>query len=83
MSYAFETTIDDVLNVVHKMCFKANGDQIHKMCFKANGDQIHEIFDNLDQDKVEMAALKGDDMDEQIDLAYIEIEEQIKEMGIV
>ena len=71
MSYAFETTIDDVLNVVHKMCFKANGDQ------------IHEIFDNLDQDKVEMAALKGDDMDEQIDLAYIEIEEQIKEMGIV
>jgi hypothetical protein len=67
MSTAFEITVDDVLNVVHKMGKKIDGD-------KADA-----IFDNLDQFKVEEAALYGNDMEEQTNYAYKEIERQITE----
>ena len=65
MSLAWETTTEDVINVCRN-----NGEKISE-------DKASEIHDQLDMDKIEKAALRGDDMDEQIDYAYIEIWEQI------
>lgn len=71
MSNAWETTPDDILNV------------IHDMGKKAGPDKVHEILDNLDQFKIEDAALYGDDMDEQTNYAYEEIKKQITEGNII
>jgi len=65
MSTAWETTTEDVMNVC-----KNNGERITEA-------QAEEILDRLDTDKIEKEALRGDDMDEQVDYAYIEIWEQI------
>jgi hypothetical protein len=75
MSNAWETTSEDVLNVIHRMGKKATSEQV---------EQIH---DDLDHYEIECEALRGDDMDEQTESAYVEIERQIrcldtwKEMG--
>lgn len=66
MSNTWETTIDDVLNV------------IHKMGRKATSDQVETIFDSLDHFNIEAAALQANDLNAQTDLAYAEIERQIK-----
>ena len=68
MSNAFEITVDDVLNVVHRMGKKISGDK------------CHEIFNALDHDLVECEALKAsNELGAQTDAAYDEIERQIKE----
>jgi hypothetical protein len=71
MSAAWETTEEDIANVLEKMC-------VHK-----NSEEINEILNNLDTDKIEREALRGDDMDEQIDLAYLEIAEQLSDLGVM
>ena len=71
MSNAWETTVDDVLNVVHKMGKKVSG-------VKAN-----EIHDALNQFLIEDSALRGNDMDTQTKYAYEEIERQIKEDNLL
>jgi hypothetical protein len=74
MSSAWETTVDDVLNV------------LKELGVKKTEEEADTILDNLDTDKIEIEALRGDNMDEQIDGAYLEIKEQIIEiieMGIV
>ena len=71
MSNAWETTTDDVLNVVH---------QLGK---KIDGDTCHTILEELDQFAIENAALNGDDIDEQTQYAYDEMKMQIHEKGLV
>ena len=66
MSNAFEVTPDDVLNVCHRMGKKIDNNK------------CHEIFNALDHDLVECAALKADTLEAQTDAAYTEIERQIK-----
>jgi hypothetical protein len=65
VSSAWETTPDDILNV------------IHQMGKKATGEQVHEIQDGLDEFLIEVAALRGDDMEEQTKSAYTEMKRQI------
>jgi hypothetical protein len=67
MSLAFELSIDDVLNVAH-----IRG-------LKLSSTQAESLFNNLDHDAVEMAALKSTDVDEQVKFAYQEIKEQLTE----
>ena len=71
MSSAWETTVDDVLNVL-----KEEG-------VSKTEEEAESILDDLDHDKIEKEALRGDNMDEQVDYAYLEIKEQLIEMGIV
>ncbi len=68
MSNAWETTLDDVENVLTQ---KFGGG------FMESTGQIHE---DLDHSKIEDAALHGNDMDEQTGYAHEEIEKQIREM---
>ena len=68
MSLAWETTVDDILNV------------FRKMGHEGTEEQARQILDNvIDFDRVEQAALCGDEMDDQVEYAYADIEEQIKE----
>lgn len=71
MGCAWETTVDDVLNVL-----KEEG-------VSKTEEEAESILDDLDHDKIEKEALRGDNMDEQVDYAYLEIKEQLIEMGIV
>lgn len=70
MSNAWETTYDDVLNVAHRMGKKLTGGQTHT------------IHNELNHYEIECAALQGNDMEEQTEAAYKEIERQMKEMQI-
>jgi hypothetical protein len=71
MSAAWETTVDDVFNT------------LKSLGVKKTTEEVKAILDDLDTDKIEKEALRGDDMDEQLDYAYLEIKDQIIEMGIV
>jgi len=71
MSSAWETTPDDILNV------------IHDMGKKAGPDKVHEIDNLLDHFAIEDAALKGDSMEEQVNYAYEEIKKQITEGNMI
>jgi hypothetical protein len=65
MSFAWETTVDDVENVLRRMGRTGMGSvSIHGM---------------LDHEAIEKAALRGNDMSDQTEGAYDEIERQIKE----
>jgi len=67
MSYAWETTTEDVRRVLDNMQEGAD----------LTDEQVDEIHTRLDHDAIEKAALYGDDMLEQCDYADKEIEEQI------
>lgn len=70
MSNAWETTTDDVATVIDR-----NGIFI-------DYDRLDEIVDfQLDHDAIEKIALEGKDMDEQVELAYNEIERQLRAIG--
>jgi len=71
MSYAWETTEDDILNVVHDMGKKADEDK------------VHDIDNLLDHFAIEDAALNGDSMEEQTKYAYEEIKKQITEGNMI
>jgi hypothetical protein len=66
MSNAWETTSDDVLNV------------IHKMGRKATSDTVETIFDSLDHFEIEHSAMQANDLETQTEYAYVEIERQIR-----
>jgi len=69
MSNAWETTTDDVENVLRN-----NGIEDHEM----NEEKIEELIDfRLDHDGIEKEALRGEDMDEQTTFAYAEIKRQL------
>lgn len=67
MSNAWETTTDDVLNVAHEMGMKLTTQEVEK------------IYNDLDHEIIEVAALNGKDLEEQTDYAYEEIKRQITE----
>jgi len=71
MSNAWETTSDDVLNVVHKLGKKITGDK------------TEEIHNNLDMYLIENEALRGDSIEDQTNYAYQEIARQIKEGNLL
>ena len=71
MSNAWETTDEDIINVINDM------DK------KASEDKVHEILNNLNQFNIEDAALNGDDIDEQTKYAYKEIKKQIIEKNLI
>jgi hypothetical protein len=73
MSNAWETTTDDVRMALIRMGYV--DDQF-------SDDEIEDILDRLDTDAIERAALRGDEMSEQIDCANFEIENQIFNMEI-
>ena len=66
---AWETTVDDVENVLRSMG-KSEG--------KAEG-----IFDELDCEEVAEAALTETDFEKQLNAAYQEIENQIREKSLL
>ena len=66
MSNAWETAVEDVENVIHSR-FGIDTDVV----------RVSYIHDRLDYDMIERAALYGDDMEDQYELATNEIERQI------
>ena len=68
MSHAWETTAEDILNV------------FRKMGHEGSEKQAKNIHNKLDHDRIEQAALCGNETDEQVAYAYADIEEQIKEL---
>lgn len=66
---AWETTVEDVENVLRGMGKAVN---------KAEG-----IFDELDCDEVANAALTETDFEKQVNAAYQEIENQIREKNLL
>lgn len=65
MNTGFEITVDDVATVLDRMGLVEDAE---------------EYFEQIDHDRVEAAALYGNDMDEQTAYAYDEIEIQINEI---
>jgi len=66
MSNAWETTTEDVQNVLSQMGKSASEQEV---------EQIH---NSLDMDEVERSALEGGDMEQQTEYAYTEIRRQIE-----
>jgi hypothetical protein len=73
MSLAFGITLEDLESVLAKFGKLSLIDE----------EEIEIIFDALDFNLIEKAALYSTDMDEQIIFAYQEIENQLKENGIL
>lgn len=71
MSNSWETTPDDILNVVHDMGKKVTSDQVGK------------IMDGLDHFLVEAAALCEVEMEAQTKAAYVEIKRQIAVRNLI
>ena len=67
MSNAWETTFDDIENVLNRMGYKGNDEVLTRR-----------ILGDLDHNEIEAAALHGDAIEDQTDYAYDEIERQIK-----
>lgn len=65
MSLAWETTTEDII-----IACRNNEEEISE-------EKAEEILGNLDTDKIEREALRGDDMLEQTDYAQAEIWDQI------
>jgi len=70
MNLAFGITIEDLENVLH-----THGSNIK------NNSIIEIIFEELDMQKIEKAALYANEMEDQTTLAYAEIESQLKDLG--
>lgn len=66
MSLAWETTVEDLENVLSRM-----GRSLRP-------ESLRVLYEELDQGAIERAALSGDGMDEQVKYAYDEIERQMK-----
>lgn len=78
MGMAFGISEDDIENVLRRNWAKvdAQGESFEKMAER--------LFNEIDHDRVESAALdSGDDLGEQTDGAYQEIETILVEMGIM
>lgn len=62
-SMAFEITVEDVINALAHV--------------NLSREIAEKIYDSLDFGSIELAALYGDDLDEQTDLAHVEIKKQV------
>ena len=71
MSMAWETTTDDIENVLRNSGIKKTALEIEK------------IHTRLGLRSIERAALYGSYIEEQTDFAHAEIREQLVEMGII
>jgi hypothetical protein len=71
MSLAWETTNEDVATVL----------RVHNVNLRQN--KLEEVSTNLDFDAIEQAALAGDEIDEQTNYAYQEIEDQLIEAKVL
>lgn len=71
MSLAWETTTEDISNVLDQ----------HGVAY--TDQHLDHWHDLLDHDKIEEAALHGNDMEKQTEYAYEEIARQLKEMGVL
>lgn len=79
MNTAFEVTQDDVEVVLGRESFKKRIADAN-LTISTGNDDAEKIFDELDMDSIEKAALRGDSMDEQTNLAHDEIENQMVEL---
>lgn len=77
MSHAFEITADDVANVLSSNVLHG---QWKGRAVKALAE---ELLEQLELDKVEAAALCGDDISEQTDYAHDAIAEQLVAAGVI
>lgn len=68
---AFAISEDDVAAVMSK--HRAN----------VTSDMIQDAYDALNHDRVEKSALYGNDLDSQTELAYQDIEEQLRELKLI
>ena len=73
MSNAFEITADDVATVLRR----------HKLVNTCDDPLVDEVFDDLDVDRVERAALWYTDLDDQTASALDEIENILIEEGVI
>jgi hypothetical protein len=73
MSNAWETTDEDIINVVRDI----------RMGKIASEPAVKRILENLDHDSIEKAALNGNDLDEQTRYAYEEIKKQLIEKNLI
>lgn len=78
MNLAYQATEEDVENVL-----RSNSLTVANTMGKTFEAIANEVFGNLDFDRIEQAALFGDDMEEQCDYANDEIARQLREMGIL
>lgn len=72
MGMAFGVSVDDVAAVL-----KRHGSA------PATEAELDNLFSSLDEERIEQAALYGNDMDEQTDYAQAEIAVQLKEHGFL
>ena len=70
MCFGFEITEEDVFNVYHNKFQKA-----------VSMEKAERVFSLLNQDKIQKAALYGNDIATQTEYAYKEISQQIKELN--
>lgn len=78
MSMAWETTYEDVYSVLVQIDGAGNEDATEKLA--------REAFDQLDpadHERIEKAALWGDEMEEQVEYAHDEIKKILEERGIL
>lgn len=72
MGMAFGISVDDVATVLEK----------HGVT-QITEDELINLFEALDGDIIEHAALEGVDMDEQTEYAHAEIASQLKDRGFI
>lgn len=71
MGMAFEITEDDVEHV------------LSKHIKDVSREMIENAFEEIDHDRVEKSALYGNEMEEQLEYALKDIEEQLQELEII
>ena len=73
MSLAWEVSSEDIVNVMTD----------HGVQIELDDPRLENIISSLDHNKIEQAALFGDDIDEQTEFANENIKEQLLENGII
>ncbi|MBI6727140.1 hypothetical protein YA0089_26360 [Pseudomonas viridiflava] len=72
MSTAFGISVDDIKTVASE-----------RLGVELSDERAEDLFDDINGRAVELAALHGDEMDEQTEYAHVEIKEQLIDLGVV
>lgn len=72
MSTAFGISVDDIKTVASK-----------RLGVELSDERAEDLFADINGRAVELAALHGDEMDEQTEYAHAEIKEQLIDLGVV
>lgn len=72
MSTAFGISVDDIKTVASE-----------RLGVQLSDERAEDLFDDINGRAVELAAMHGDEMDEQTEYAHIEIKEQLIDLGVV